>query len=70
MTKRERRRLTADGLPVDAREWTAEMWAIMHRHLEAMRVELREAYAGHLRSREGTQGTPLHGGELPHDPRG
>lgn len=70
MTKRERRCLSDDGLPVDARAWTAEMWSILHRHTEAAKREMREAYERHLRAQEGTQGTPLHGGESPHDSRG
>lgn len=44
MTKRERRRLSDDGLPKDAKEFTAEMWMILHRHTEAAKREMREAY--------------------------
>jgi len=65
MRKSERRRLTADGLPVDAREYTPEMWAIIHRHLTAMREELREEYARHLQTRDGSEAASLYGAELP-----
>jgi hypothetical protein len=44
MTKRERRRLSDDGLPKDVNEFTVEMWAIFHRHLEAAKQEMRKAY--------------------------
>lgn len=55
VSKRERRLLSDDGLPKDSLEWTEEMWAILHRHLEAAKKELRESYE---RSRPGAECGP------------
>ena len=55
MTKTLRRRLSDDALPLDGRLWTPEMWSIFHRHIEAAKHEMRQAYERHLQAQEGTQ---------------
>lgn len=44
MTKRERRRRSPDGLPIDAKEWTEADWRDLH---EAMETVKRKVKARH-----------------------
>lgn len=46
MTKRERRRLSPDGLPVDAREWNADDWRDLHEAMETVRRLVGDRHAG------------------------
>ena len=70
MTKRERRRRSDDGLPIDAKEWTEADWSSLHRAMEQAKQEIRGRHAGPLRTAEGSQGAPVLGVELPHHPCG
>ncbi len=46
MTKRERRRRSPDGLPIDAKEWTEADWRDLH---EAMETVKRKVKARHVK---------------------
>lgn len=58
MTKRERRRLSPDGLPVDAREWTEDDWRDLH---EAMETVKRKVAKRHERVQQVHRPVPLPG---------
>jgi hypothetical protein len=46
MTKRERRRLSDDGLPIDAKAWTEADWRDLHRAMETVRWLVGHRHAG------------------------
>lgn len=37
MTKKEKRRLSPDGLPIDARDWTEADWQDLHEAIERVK---------------------------------
>lgn len=45
MTKRERRRLSDDGLPIDAKAWTEADWRDLHEAIETMKRKVSERHA-------------------------
>ena len=52
MTKKERRSLSVDGMPIDAKLWTEQDWRDLHEAIEAVK---RKVAARHKAAREKEQ---------------
>lgn len=44
MTKKERRSLSVDGLPIDGRQWLEEDWADLHRAIETVKQKVSDRH--------------------------
>lgn len=65
------KRLNRDGLPVDAREWTAADWQDLHEAIEGVKRKVKARHAARtLPTSASEERPPMHGSRLAHDQGG